>query len=223
MKLYLGGEPLKIDTHSVGMNLGMDLSMPRSKQLDKKIAATKASASDGVVTVKKYDTDKFDDKTIEKLRTIDSIVEQEQNRDRVGERILNKAESGEKLTAKEMKYLAEKYPEMYEKYKKAEMEREALKQQLKAARNSVQAAQAYSDATMRAIKTSEGDGELRMRTGQLREEYNDYLKTNGYKKKKANEDDEENKSIAVKAMEVEGQLAAEGKTSSFGGKVDYKA
>ena len=202
---------IKLDSNAIGQNLGMDFSIPRAKQLEKKVNVSKTSPEI-----------KYDEKTMEKLQTISNIVEQEENRDRVGERIINKAENGKKLSPKEMKYLAEKYPEVYEKYKRAEMEREILKSQLKAARNKAQAATYYSDAIMRAEKTSQDDGEFRMRSGQLRDEYNEYLKTHGYKNKKKYEK-EEDKNIGVKSLEVESALAVEGKKNkSFGEKLNIK-
>ena len=109
------------------------------------------------------------------------IAEDEANRDRVGERILQKAESGKELSPKEMNYLAEKYPEAYRKIRMAQMEREMLKQQMKAAKDEIGVEMAYAQAIARVRDTADGGQDVKLRVNQLTDEYRQFK--NGEDKK----------------------------------------
>ncbi len=120
------------------------------------------------------------------------IAEDEANRDRVGERILKKAESGKELSPKEMNYLAEKYPEAYRKIRMAQMEREMLKQQMEAAKDEIGVEMAYAQAIARVRDTADGGQDVKLRVNQLTDEYRQFK--NGEDKK-----DEEEYSAGEKA------------------------
>ncbi len=109
------------------------------------------------------------------------IAEDESNRDRVGERILKKAESGKELSPKEMNYLAEKYPEAYRKIRMAQMEREMLKQQMEAAKDEIGVEMAYAQAIARVRDTADGGQDVKLRVNQLTDEYRQFK--NGEDKK----------------------------------------
>lgn len=111
------------------------------------------------------------------------IIEKEANRDRVGERILKKAQAGKELSPKEMNYLAEKYPEAYRKIRMAQMEREILKQQMKASKDKIGVEVAYAEAIARVRDTAEGGEDAQMRLNQLTDEYRQFKEGEDYKDK----------------------------------------
>lgn len=139
----------------------------------------------------------------EKLSIVSRVTEELANKDYEGERIINKARAGKKLNFKEEQYLAEKSPELYEKYKSAQMEREALRRQMECAKDKMGVAICYSGAVEKADKISESSVEREMRMNQLRDEYNEYVKTDNYKEKADNpfedEEEEDKKHINTKA------------------------
>lgn len=126
---------------------------------------------------------RIQERMTEQSRIAQDIMEREANRDRIGERIIKKAKAGKELSPKEMNYLAEKYPEVYRKVRMAQMEREMLKQQMKAVKDKVGVDVAYANAIARVRDSAEDGEEMEMRLNQLTDEYRQFKEGEDYKDK----------------------------------------
>lgn len=151
----------------------------RQKKLDnlaaEKIKKGNVSTSNNTDTAELSKSAKrLQDRMAEQTLIAQRIVEDEANRDRVGERILQKAEAGKELSPKEMNYLAEKYPEAYKKIRMAQMEREMLKQQMEAAKDEIGVEMAYAQAIARVRDTADGGQDVKLRVNQLTDEYRQF-------------------------------------------------
>jgi hypothetical protein len=113
----------------------------------------------------------------------EAVKASEATKDTKAESILAKANSGQKLSDAELEYLAKKCPDAYAKIKAAMQEREMLEQQMKMAKSKVQATGAFISALSDAKQDSEDGYEMNMRTNQLSNAHDAYVKTDEYQKK----------------------------------------
>lgn len=96
--------------------------------------------------------------------------------------ISNKLQMGKKLTEKEIKYLSENNPQLYKQYKAIMLEREMYKQMLKGADSKGQVRNLHTAKIMslsREVGSQMGD----MRIMHIQDEYNNFVKSNDYKRK----------------------------------------
>lgn len=100
------------------------------------------------------------------------------------ERIINKFKSGKKLSSKEMVYLSEKAPELYQKVLRITQEREQLEREMQAAESKEEVAKIVSQKMGSIEKMSGGDEfEETSRANQYSDAYSAYIATDEYKAK----------------------------------------
>lgn len=100
------------------------------------------------------------------------------------QRIINKFKSGKKLSSKEMVYLSEKAPELYQKVLRITQEREQLEREMQAAESKEEVAKIVSQKMGSIEKMSGGDEfEETSRANQYSDAYSAYIATDEYKAK----------------------------------------
>lgn len=143
-----------------------------------------------------------------------SQAEQEAENEKMG-KITAKVNAGAKLTEKEMEYLKEKNPQLYEKLRQIEREQKAYEEALRHCKSKDEVQSLHMARVSEAMQAAKnGDGTAAYRMNRMTESMNAFVETEEYKKlsTEAEQALERHEQREAEQVEREPKAAAEKKT-----------